>query len=175
VAGPWAGQVAAFAGARLNVQGTAIQVTVTDRWQLILHQLIASIEGGLTLKQTPEGIFAIGGGWPATRDPFAEKIALDRDSLAGNLGFALRVLPGLAKVPVLRTWFGPIAQCYDERGQLLQILGESPDLPGFYTVSGGMLFTLGPLYARLAAELISRGRTSYRIDVHNPSRFSRQR
>ena len=68
---------------------------------------------------------------------------------------------------------GPIAQAYDQAGHLLQILGEAPDVPGFYILAGGMLFTLGTLYARLVAELIARGSAALPISIHDPARFTK--
>ena len=171
-AGAWAASVARLAGVELSTMGKSIQVSVTERTAPMLDLLLGSIEGGITLKQTPAGMFLIGGGWPATTDPETGQIMLDRDSVAGNIGLAVRLLPQLRDVLLLRSWTGPIAQAFDEQGHLLQILGEAPEVKGLFILAGGMLFTLGPLYARLAAELIARGTASLPIGIHDPARFS---
>jgi glycine/D-amino acid oxidase-like deaminating enzyme len=171
-AGAWGGAVARLAGVDLAMVGKSIQVSVTERRPPTLDLLLGSIEGGITLKQTPAGMFLIGGGWPATTDPTSQQIVLDRTSIAGNIGLALRLVPALADVLLLRSWTGPIAQAYDVDGQLLQVLGESAEVPGFYILGGGMLFTLGPLYARLMAELMVSGATSLPIALHDPARFA---
>jgi hypothetical protein len=62
----------------------------------------------------------------------------------------------------------------DGDGQLLQVLGEVPDVAGSYILGGGMLFTLGPLYARLMAELMVSGSSSLPITAHDPVRFGRR-
>jgi glycine/D-amino acid oxidase-like deaminating enzyme len=170
-AGAWCGAVARLVGVELAVVGKSIQVSVTERRPPTLDHLLGSIDGGITLKQTPAGMFLIGGGWPATTDPTSRQIALDRASVAGNVGLALRLVPTLGDALLLRSWTGPIAQAYDVDGQLLQVLGEVPEVPGFYVLGGGMLFTLGPLYARLMAELIVSGSTSRPITLHAPARF----
>jgi glycine/D-amino acid oxidase-like deaminating enzyme len=172
-AGAWAASVARLAGVELSTMGKSIQVSVTERTAPVLDVLIGSIEGGITLKQTPAGMVLIGGGWPATTDSQTGEIVLDRDSVAGNIGLALRLVPQLRDVLLLRSWTGPIAQAFDAEGHLLQILGEVPQVKGLFILAGGMLFTLGPLYARLAAELIARGTASAPIGIHDPARFSR--
>jgi glycine/D-amino acid oxidase-like deaminating enzyme len=173
-AGAWCGAVAHLAGVDLEIIGKSIQVSVTERHPPTLDLLLGSIDGGITLKQTPAGMFLIGGGWPATTDPISQQIMLDRTSVAGNISLALRLVPALGDVRLLRSWTGPIAQAYDVEGQLLQVLGEAPTMPGLYVLAGGMLFTLGPLYARLMAELMVDGSTSLPITIHDPARFARR-
>jgi glycine/D-amino acid oxidase-like deaminating enzyme len=117
----------------------------------------------------------IGGGWPATTDPSTGRPAIDPASVAGNLGVALRVLPTLRDVQVVRTWLGVIAHSLDRDGQRLQIFGELPSVPGYFVVAGGTLFTMGPLFSRLAAELLTTGTTSYPVEIFHPERFGRAR
>ena len=95
--------------------------------------------------------------------------------MAGNLGVALRVLPTLRDVQVVRTWLGVIAHSLDRQGQRLQIFGELPSVPGYFVVAGGTLFTMGPLFSRLAAELLTTGTTSYPVEIFHPERFGRAR
>jgi glycine/D-amino acid oxidase-like deaminating enzyme len=174
-AGPWAGSLAALVGAPLPVAGRVIQVNVTERREPMLDQLIQHIRPALSLKQTTFGTFMIGGGWPATTDPATGRPTIDPASVAGNLGVALRVLPTLRDVQVVRTWLGVIAHSLDRDGQRLQIFGELPSVPGYYVVAGGTLFTMGPLFSRLLAELVTTGTTSYPVDIFHPERFGRAR
>jgi glycine/D-amino acid oxidase-like deaminating enzyme len=174
-AGPWAGTLAAMVGAPLPVEGRVIQASVTERREPILDQLIQHVRPALSLKQTTYGTFMIGGGWPATIDPQTGRPAIDPACLAGNLGVALRVLPTLRDVQVVRTWLGVIAHSLDRDGQRLQIFGEIPSVPGYFVVAGGTLFTMGPLFSRLVAELMTTGRTSYPVDIFHPDRFGRAR
>src|SRR5215212_318996 len=174
-AGPWAGSLAARVGAPLPVSGRVIQVNVTERREPMLDQLIQHIRPALSLKQTTYGTFMIGGGWPAATDPTTGRPAIDPASVAGNLGVALRVLPTLCDVRVVRTWLGVIAHSLDRQGQRLQIFGELPSVPGYFVVAGGTLFTMGPLFSRLAAELLTTGTTSYPVEIFHPERFGRAR
>ena len=41
----------------------------------------------------------------------------------------------------------------------------------YYVLTGGTLFTMGPLFARLAAELLTTGTTSFPVDRYHPARF----
>lgn len=172
-AGPWAGSLSAMVGVPIPVSGRVIQVNVTERRERILDQLVQHLRPGLTLKQTTFGTFMIGGGWPATADPTTGRPAVNPESVASNLGVALRVLPALEDVHVVRTWLGVIAHSLDQDGHRLQVFGELPGVPGYYVVAGGTLFTMGPLFARLASELLTTGRTSLPVDIFQPERFGR--
>jgi sarcosine oxidase subunit beta len=77
----------------------------------------------------------------------------------------------LRDASVIRAWPGVIAHSLDEHGYRLQIFGELPGVPGYFVLSGGTLFTVGPLFARLTAELLSTGRTSMPVDVYDPRHF----
>jgi glycine/D-amino acid oxidase-like deaminating enzyme len=160
-------------GVELNVIGKVIQVTAVEAPHPIIDQLIGGLEGGLTLKQTRYGTLLIGGGWPGLIGA-GGRFDVDRQSVAGNLGIAQRILPAIAGLRVLRSWPGAIAQCYDDDGQLLQIAGQLPGVPGAYVISGGMLFTLGPLYAKLVVEQMTTGKPSMPLHIHDPARFVRR-
>ena len=170
-AGPWAGALTRMVGVALPVTGRVIQVNVTERREPLLDQLVGHISGGLTMKQTTFGTFMVGGGWPATVDPTTGRSALDHGSVAGNLGVALRALPALRDVSLVRSWTGVIAHSLDRNGSRLQIFGELPGVRGYYVLAGGTLFTMGPLFARLATELLTTGTTSYPVSAHHPDRF----
>ena len=61
---------------------------------------------------------------------------------------AVRVVPALADVRVVRTWSGVMAFTDD----LSPIVGETARLPGYHALIATTGFTLGPLMARLLAE-----------------------
>jgi glycine/D-amino acid oxidase-like deaminating enzyme len=171
-AGPWSARLTEQVGVSLPLYGRVIQVNVTERREPLLGQMVGLIAAGLTLKQTTYGTFMIGGGWPAATDPRTGRPTVSRQSIEGNVGTALRVLPALRDVAVVRTWTGVIAHSLDRHGYRLQIFGELPSVPGYFVVSGGTLFTLGPLFARLACELFTRGKTSFPVEVYHPDRFA---
>jgi glycine/D-amino acid oxidase-like deaminating enzyme len=170
--GPWASRLTEMVGVRLSVFGRVIQVNVTERREPALTQLVGNMAGGLTLKQTTFGTFMVGGGWPASVDPTTGRFGVNQANMRGNLGLALRVLPMLSDVAVLRAWPGVIAHSLDCHGYRLQIFGELPGVPDYYVLTGGTLFTVGPLFARLAAELLRTGTTSLPVTAFHPSRFA---
>lgn len=154
-AGAWAGQVAAMVGAELPITGRVLHVNVTEPWPARLGQLVQHVGRRLTLKQTQYGTFVIGGGWPAHLDRDGRKVTR-WESLVGNTWLAMRVLPLLRDVHILRTWAGVIPSTPDR----MPIISELPGVRGFYVLYSGAGFTLGPVIGRLVAELLSTGRPS---------------
>jgi glycine/D-amino acid oxidase-like deaminating enzyme len=122
----------------------------------------------LTLKQAANGNLLIGGGWPAGLDPVHGHPRPARESLEGNLAVALHVVPALADVHVIRSWG---ALNIDIDGA--PIIGEHPALPGFFTAVGANGYTLGPVFGRIVADLITRGRTDHEIRPFSVGRFAR--
>jgi len=119
----------------------------------VLEPMLQHIGRRLTLKQSASGTFIIGGGWPAhSRRPPA-RYATRWESAAGNTAVAVRVMPSLAGVRVVRTWSGVIAFTDD----LQPIVGESRRVPGYFTCIATTGFTLGPLLAERLAEHLTAG------------------
>lgn len=173
-AGPWAGQLAAMVGCHLPIEGEVLQVSATDCHDPMLGQLVTNVAGGLTLKQTSRGNFLIGGAWPGKRDMSRDN-SVDRASLVGNLGIAARIVPAIAEMSLIRSWTGVIAHVGNDgsRGlQVLQVLGELPNTPGYFIAAGRALIVLGPLFGRLISELITGRSPSAPIGIFDPSRFS---
>ena len=116
--------------------------------------MVQHIGRRLTLKQTANHTFIIGGGWPARPEPRATPL-LDR---VGEHGRATSrspcaSMPLLADVRIVRTWSGVMAFTDD----LAPIVGESARLPGYHTLMATTGFTLSPLMARLLAEAMATG------------------
>uniref|UniRef100_UPI00197F1A5F FAD-dependent oxidoreductase n=1 Tax=Burkholderia sp. Ac-20379 TaxID=2703900 RepID=UPI00197F1A5F len=115
-----------------------------------ITHLVQHAERSITLKQLATGQVVIGGGWPARLDAGAAGPVVEFDSLAGNLALAQSLVPALAPLQVIRTWAGINAKV-DGRG----VLGEMPGRPGlFAAIPGDAGYTLGPLSARLVADLM---------------------
>ncbi|MBX3530982.1 MAG: FAD-binding oxidoreductase [Rhizobiaceae bacterium] len=169
-AGPWAPDVASLLGHRIVMSSALIQAAVTERRPRIVGELLQNIGGGLTMKQMANGTFLIGGGWPGTRLEGATT-TVTLESLEGNLGLAIRVIPQLADSNLVRCWTGVIPHALNRYGQRTQIFGELADEPGFFILTGGALVTLGPLFAQLMAELIATGSTSLPLTYQRPELF----
>lgn len=150
-AGAWAGDLAQLSGLSLPLRREGLHVNVTEPRERFLEPLVQHIGRRLTLKQSLNNTFIIGGGWPARSAPAPARYSTIWESAAGNATVALRVVPRLADVRVIRTWSGVMAFTDD----LSPVVGESRQLPGYFTCVATTGFTLGPLMARLLAEQIT--------------------
>ena len=79
-----------------------VQVSVTEQLEKFVNYLFYFTGGKLTLKQAKSGSLLIGGGWPAHVDKNGVA-SLSPESLRSNLGVALKVVPALSSVKVIRT------------------------------------------------------------------------
>jgi sarcosine oxidase subunit beta len=150
-AGAQAGRIAAMVGLTLAIEGFPIQASITEPIQPLVSHLIYSAGDRLTLKQTRHGGVVIGGGWPARLNPDNGRLSVDAASLPPNLRAAVKLIPALASVHLLRTWPALVNGTADWR----PIFGAPSRLPGFFTcIFPWMGFTAGPIAARLVADLI---------------------
>jgi glycine/D-amino acid oxidase-like deaminating enzyme len=152
-AGAWANEIAALAGLQLPLRSEGLHLNVTEPREHVLEPMVQHIGRRLTLKQTANDTFIIGGGWPARPEPRPRRYSTTWESMAGNVAVAVRVMPLLADVRVVRTWSGVMAFTDD----LAPVVGESRRLPGYHTLVATTGFTLSPLMARLLAESMATG------------------
>jgi glycine/D-amino acid oxidase-like deaminating enzyme len=151
--GAWAGDLAATTGVRLPTRAEGLHVNVTEPRVKVLEPLVQHIGRRLTLKQAANGTFIIGGGWPARPEPRPARFSTRWESAAGNATVAVRVMPSLADVRLLRMWTGVMAFTDD----LQPVVGEVRDVPGYFTCIATTGFTLSPMIARMLAAHIARG------------------
>jgi glycine/D-amino acid oxidase-like deaminating enzyme len=150
-AGAEAGAIAEQLGLTFAIEGHPIQVNVTEPVAPLIDQLVYAAGDRLTLKQSHHGSFLIGGGWPARRDVNTGMLQVDPASVIGNLKVAVRLVPDLAGVQLLRTWPAIVNGTPD----WLPILGEVPRVRGFHMcVVPWLGFSGGPAAARLVADQI---------------------
>lgn len=155
-AGADAARVCAMVGLDVPIEAHAIQVAVTERRPPVLPWLLYYTGEKLTLKQSAEGAFLIGGGWPARMrgGPRAHPI-VDTGSMIRNLSVARSVLPALDGVEVVRSWAAFVNGTRDWR----PILGEAPGVPGFFlNLFPWMGFTAAPAVSEAIAALALGGR-----------------
>jgi sarcosine oxidase subunit beta len=148
--GPWLARVAELAGIALNMAPVAIQMHATVRTEPFMKRLIEHVGEGLSVKQVTAGNVLIGGGWPAGGLDTDRRSPASIPSMLGNLALAVRVLPVLAQLRILRVWAGPLASTPDE----LPVIGEVPGFDGFFVVGGTYAFTLAPLWGRVLRCLV---------------------
>jgi glycine/D-amino acid oxidase-like deaminating enzyme len=145
--GAWANDIAALSGLRFPMRAEGLHLNVSEPRARVLEPMVQHIGRRLTLKQS-KNTFIIGGGWPARPELAPARYSTTWASAAGNTAVALRVMPSLADVRIVRTWSGVMAFTDD----LSPIVGETARLRGYHALIATTGFTLGPLMARLLAE-----------------------
>ena len=153
-AGPWLHDVSAMAGRPLRLVASSIQMQATVRCAPLLDHLVQHISQGLSVKQSTTGTVLIGGGWPAAAHRSTGRSPVSMASMQGNLAVAVRTIPALGRLRVLRAWAGPYCVTADE----LPIAGWLDREAGFLVAGGPHAFTLGPLWGRVCRDLVL-GRT----------------
>ncbi|WP_342629499.1 FAD-dependent oxidoreductase [Nguyenibacter vanlangensis] len=165
-AGAYAGEIAGLVGRRLPVFGAPLQMIVTEPVAPLVGSLLAHASRHLTLKQAANGTLLIGGGWSAGLDAVHRHPRPVRESLEGNLWVARRLIPALGNVHVVRSW---AAMNIDIDGA--PILGESPDVPGFYNAVTANGVTLAPAMGRGVADMVLGTGRRADLDIFSPLRF----
>ncbi len=153
-AGAWAGAISEAMGVPLPIGLAGLHVNVTEPREYVLKSMVQHIGRRLTLKQTTNNTFIIGGGWPSRPEKYPERYSNYWSSTSGNLAIALRVLPMLHDVKLIRVWSGVWAFTNDFK----PIVGESKKVPGYHVAMVPTGFTLGPLVANMLAEYIATGK-----------------
>ncbi|WNV85644.1 FAD-dependent oxidoreductase [Umezawaea sp. Da 62-37] len=146
--GAWAGELASLVGLRFPVRSEGLHVNVTEPRPPMFRPMIQHIGRRLTLKQTENDTFIIGGGWPSPAIAPPRRYPTSWHSAAGNTAVAVSVVPGLADVRVVRTWSGVIVFTDD----FSPVVGESLAVPGFHACVSSTGFTFSPMFARQLAE-----------------------
>ncbi|NVN10912.1 NAD(P)/FAD-dependent oxidoreductase, partial [Nguyenibacter vanlangensis] len=143
-----------------------LQMIVTEPVAPLVGSLLAHASRHLTLKQATNGALLIGGGWSAGLDAVHRHPRPVRESLEGNLWVARRLIPALGNVHVVRSW---AAMNIDIDGA--PILGESPDVPGFYNAVTANGVTLAPAMGRGVADMVLGTGRRADLDIFSPLRF----
>ena len=168
--GAWATYLSNQLGIELPMGLSGLHVNVTEPREYFLKPMIQHIGRRLTLKQTSNNTFIIGGGWPSRPETYPRRYSNYWNSAAGNAAVAVRVLPMLKDVRLIRTWSGVWAFTTDFK----PILGESHKVPGYHVAMVPTGFTLGPMVATLLAEyMVSNGRSNPIPEEFNPDRITR--
>jgi glycine/D-amino acid oxidase-like deaminating enzyme len=166
-AGAWAGRIARLAGVPIPLTGRVQIVSATARQPPALAHLVQHVARALTLKQTMDGTFLIGGGWSGAVPRGGPRPRWE--SLAGNAFLACRVVPGLRAATLLRSWTGTIAVTPDR----LPVVGESARRPGWFSLvvpRGAAGYTVTPYLARLLAGAVAKAGSAI-LEAFSPDRW----
>jgi glycine/D-amino acid oxidase-like deaminating enzyme len=161
-AGGWTNEIAAMVGLQHPVRRDGLHVNATEPRERLLTPMIQHIGRRLTLKQASNNTFIIGGGWPSLAVGTDGQYRTVWESAAGNVAVAVRVLPALSSVRLLRTWSGALAFTDD----LEPLVGASERVPGYFTCMATTGFTLGPLMSRMLAEALANPRARSPLPDH---------
>ncbi|MBB2910334.1 sarcosine oxidase subunit beta [Streptosporangium becharense] len=149
-AGPWLGEVAALTGVGLRLTPVTLQMHATVRAPATLRPLVRHAGAGLSVKQAAAGNLLVGGR-SAGAVNLAGRSEPAVDGLVGDMALAVRMLPFIRDLRLLRVWAGPLAATPDG----MPVIGEVPGMPGFLVAGGTRAFTLAPLWAETLGCLVA--------------------
>lgn len=169
VAAAWgAGEIVRKFGVVIPTKPEPLHMNITEAAQVEISHLIQHAERSITLKQLGQGQIVIGGGWPAQDRGRAQPPGVLAASLLGNVALAARLVPQIGGLRVIRTWAGmnttadgasTIGRLRDARRVIMALPGDAG-------------YTLGPLVARLAAQVVQGGKLDDDMRQFSPARFA---
>lgn len=165
--GPWTTHLMAQIGLDIKMNSVAIQMHLTERTKPQMRYLIQHIGQGLSVKQVDAGQILIGGGWPAKHLDLEASSPISLDSVVGNMTLAMRVLPFLGELRLLRAWTGALGATADE----MPIIGPISGYTGIFLAGGTYSFTFAPLWARVLTQLITEQPLEVDIEGLKPDRL----
>ncbi len=167
-AGPWAKEVAQMTGVDIPVFPERHQILVTEPLEPMFETMVISFQIGIYLQQVPHGSFVMGIG---EKEEPSHNISSSWQFLEHITGELLRLLPVMANVRIVRQWAGS----YTKTPDAAPILGEHPDVKGFFQAVGfsGHGFMVAPMTARCMAKLIAGETPEIDISPLSIERFER--
>ena len=139
----------------LPIWSDGLHLNVTEPREHVLGPMVQHIGRRLTLKQTTNNTFIIGGGWPARPEPRPRRYSTRWDSMAGNVAVARAGRAAArrrAHRPHLVGRDGVHQRPAPDRRRVAR------GCPGYHALIATTGFTLSPLMARLLAETMATGR-----------------
>ncbi len=123
-------------------------ITVTEKAPHFLDYTFTTPT--MTMKQTAEGSFLIGGGREGYGDLEKNIKNVSINNLSYNVREAQAIIPSLKKLNILRSWSGIEGFTKPDR---LPFMGEAVKYPGvYYTITGYCGFAIGPALAMHTAK-----------------------
>ena len=147
--GSWSNNINRHLGEEIYLRSIPQQMIVTEPVEYKLKYLIAHIGRHLTLKQTKNGNFLIGGGWTAKYSKELNRPQAMLDSLEGNAWVASHVIPRLQSLKLLRSW-GSMSVDIGGGARIKNFENSK----NFYNIVSSNGYTLGPLLGKILADEI---------------------
>lgn len=166
-AGGHAAVIGRMAGLDLPVYPERHQIMISEPVERFQVPMVISFSHHLYIQQTTHGSFIMGQGDPHEPRGFNTNTSWQfAVELAGKI---TAILPPLQYLNIVRQWAG----LYDMSPDAQPILGESPEVKGFFTAAGfsGHGFMIAPYTAKLMAQAVLGEETDIDIDVLNYHRF----
>jgi glycine/D-amino acid oxidase-like deaminating enzyme len=154
-------------GVSIPAEPEPLHMNITEAAAPLIGHLIQHADRMITLKQFGTGQIVIGGGWPAHLVGERSHPTVELASLVANATLAQHIVPRIASLRIIRSWAG-INTSVDGKG----VLGPIGPVPGlFAAIPGDAGYTLGPLSARLVADMMVGRQPSEDVTPFSPDRF----
>jgi sarcosine oxidase subunit beta len=157
-AGAWSPEVAKLVGLELPTWPVRHEILSSEPLKPFLKPMVSVIDTGLYFSQSLRGEIVGGVTLPEPDDvphriQLGSRLAFLEEMAAG----LVEAMPRLGNVKVVRQWAGP----YDLTPDNNPIVGEAPDVPGFFLCSGfvGHGFMMAPVVAKHYAFHLTGGPT----------------
>ncbi len=172
--GAWAAPVAAHFGEAVPMVGRGPHMGVTEPVPYRIKPSVGvktRVPGETVyLRQVERGNIVFGGGLRNEVDLEAVRVYPRPEYTLHQLPLLQRLLPGMAKLRIIRVWSGIEGYLPDDQ----PVMGPSDKVPGLYYAFGfsGAGFQIGPGVGDVMAELIATGATTTPIQPFHVRRFA---
>ncbi len=172
-AGAWSGKLSAMLGEPVPLGAYGPQMTVSEPLPYRIEPTIGvatpHLHETVYFRQVKRGNIVCGGFARGPASIETNRATVLPEAILGQMEQLRRVMPGFAKVNIIRSWSGIEGYLPDD----VPIMASSATTPGLFYAFGfcGAGFQVGPGVGDVMAELITRGTTTTPIAQYGISRF----
>ena len=172
--GAWGGKLATMLGEPVPLGAYGPQMTVTEPLPYRIAPTIGvatpHLHETVYFRQVKRGNIVCGGFARGPASTETNRATVLPEAILGQMEQLRRVMPGFAKVNMIRSWSGIEGYLPDD----VPIMAPSATTPGLFYAFGfcGAGFQVGPGVGDVMAELITRGTTTTPIAEYGISRFA---
>jgi sarcosine oxidase subunit beta len=173
-AGAWSGKLSALFGEPVPLGVYGPQMTVTEPLPYRIAPTIGvatpHLHETVYFRQVKRGNIVCGGFARGPASNETNRATVLPEAILGQMEQLRRVMPGFAKVNMIRSWSGIEGYLPDD----VPIMASSATTPGLFYAFGfcGAGFQVGPGVGDVMAELITRGTTTTPIAQYGIARFA---